>query len=280
MSWDVVIVNSKGAPAGAHSSPEGSGSEPLGDPASVRELISSVLPVDWSDPSCGLFEGEGFTIEFSIDEDEDPVTDAMLHVRGGGDPLPSIVRVCKRGGWLAIDAGDGTAIDLDNPSRAGWEAFVGFRDQVLAKARSGALDLEGAGASAEASLPGSDLFIEDGKLIQTNGNKQVVASHALSQMRNLRFGAGTRLFALVTSGIAIFLAAASKMWIATGWLSWGLTVIFGLVALVFLRAVRGQTLWFFEGGTEHSYALFGSSDEIGAFSAALRRACQEARGKR
>lgn len=280
MSWDVMIINARGVPADLETLPEDFESQPLGSAASLRELVSSVLPeVDWSDPSWGMFEGDGFSIELNIGED-DPVTDAMLHVRGSGDPLPSIVRLCKLGGWLAYDTSDGTAIDLDNPSRAGWEAFTQFRDQVIAKTRAGALDDALAGAAqAEASLPGSDLSVVDGKLIETDGDK-VIASHALSEMRNLRFGTGTRLFAAVLAVLAVVLASAAKMFIPMGWLSWTLTAILGLVALIFLRAVRGEMLWFLEAGQERSYPLLGPSEEIEAFRSGLKRAWQEASRRR
>lgn len=56
----------------------------------------------------------------------------MLHVRGGGDPLPAIVSICKSNGWVALDCSSGELISLDAPSSKSWREFQGYRDQIVA----------------------------------------------------------------------------------------------------------------------------------------------------
>ena len=127
MSWDVTILSAKHV--------DGSDAEPppLGDAGDVRKAVSSALPgVDWSDPAWGTLEGKGWSIEFNT-EAEGTVGDMMLHVRGGGDPLPAITKLCTQNGWVALDMSTGDYIELEAPSDASWKEFQGFRDSVVSQ---------------------------------------------------------------------------------------------------------------------------------------------------
>jgi hypothetical protein len=142
MSWDLSVESRSG---------------PMGTPEEIRSKIDGVLPgVDWSDPTCGFLEQDGYSLEFSIlgdegDEYEDdmegveeagetdlveerepqaPLTGFMIAVRGEGAPLPPIVDLCKTCGWALADAGSGEEIDLDDPSDDGWREFQAFRNRV------------------------------------------------------------------------------------------------------------------------------------------------------
>jgi hypothetical protein len=128
MSWDLAV-----------DSPAGS----LGPAADVRRKIDASIPgVDWSDESCGVVQQGGYSLELALmgsEEDEEqeepdpdgPVEALMISVRGSGQPLPVIVKLCKANGWTLADAGAGEEIDLDNPSDAGWREFQKFRDGVV-----------------------------------------------------------------------------------------------------------------------------------------------------
>jgi len=129
MSWDVMLFSQDPGPiTGDMKIP------PLGDADFVRARISKSLPgVDWSDPSWGILQGDGWSIEFN--QHSSGVTDAvMLHVRGGGDPIAAIVRLCKDTGWVAFDLQSEALIDLNTPSDASWKEFQGFRDTVTGTA--------------------------------------------------------------------------------------------------------------------------------------------------
>lgn len=131
MSWDVMLFKPRedapltGVVLGAGDT------EPLGAAQAVREHISRQLGnVDWANPAWGAHAGDGFSIEFNVGED-DPIQDVMLHVRGAGDALAAIVRVARPAGWSALDCSTNEVLDLDNPSRAGWEGFQAYRDRVV-----------------------------------------------------------------------------------------------------------------------------------------------------
>jgi hypothetical protein len=138
MSWDVVIFN-----FGGHPPPSGEvnfeamgetmkSKQPLGRADDVRKTVTTHLPdVDWSDPDWGLLRGDGYSIEFSV-RDEDVTETMMLYVRGGGDPVSAIAKLCKAAGWSALDTSTNQWLDPDNPSGEGWEGFQRYRDQVVA----------------------------------------------------------------------------------------------------------------------------------------------------
>ena len=76
----------------------------------------------------GLYEGEGFTLEFFVLDG--PIPFFHIDVRGGGNPLPRLARLCRANKW-AIQGVRGETVDLDLPSAPGWEAFIQWRDQVI-----------------------------------------------------------------------------------------------------------------------------------------------------
>lgn len=135
MSWDVMIFNTRGDKTPPIEQFQESDYEPLGPAAIVRRRLSELLPgIDWSDATWGIFEGNGFSIEFNVGND-DPIDNMMLHIRGGGDAVAAIVTFARPLGWSALDCSTSVFLDLDNPSQAGWEGFQSFRDKIIEKNR-------------------------------------------------------------------------------------------------------------------------------------------------
>lgn len=105
---------------------------PIGEAEMVRTQITRVLPgVDWSDPAWGILDGDGYSIEFNL-LSNGVVDGFMLHVRGGGDPVSAIARLCSASGWVALNTSSGEFMDLDHPSHESWESFQSYRDQIVA----------------------------------------------------------------------------------------------------------------------------------------------------
>jgi hypothetical protein len=132
MSWDVMVFNFGGRPPRSLDElPDDHKPDPLGSLEAVRDLISARLPdVDWSDPTWGIYENDGFSIEFNIGND-DPVDSIMLHVRGDGDPISSLLQVANPNQWTLFDCSTDQFLDPNNPSQQGWQDFQTFRDQVI-----------------------------------------------------------------------------------------------------------------------------------------------------
>jgi hypothetical protein len=131
MSWDVMIFNSEEPPPLNGEVPSDFTSISLGDADEVRARISKSLPeVDWSDPAWGQLIHSDFIIEFNFQADGD-VEGFLLHVRGGGNPLIPICKVCSENGWYPLDTSTGLFINVDDPSYQGWEGFQQYRDRVI-----------------------------------------------------------------------------------------------------------------------------------------------------
>src|SRR4051812_29134959 len=131
MSWDVMICKFAGTTPATAEEIDNENMIPLGAAAEVRNRISEILPmVDWSAPSWGILDGDGFSIEFNVGED-DPITDMMLHVRGGGDAVTAIMSFVGRLGWSALDTSTSEFLDPKKPSQEGWKGFQDFRDRAM-----------------------------------------------------------------------------------------------------------------------------------------------------
>jgi hypothetical protein len=140
MSWDIMIFNMRGKTPPTLEQLQESDFDPLGPAVEVRQRISALLSgVDWSDRTWGIFEGDGFSIEFNVGKD-DPIAHMMLHVRGGGDAIEAITRFALPLGWSALDCSTSEFLDLTDPSPAGWEGFQAYRDKIVEQYRD-----EGAG---------------------------------------------------------------------------------------------------------------------------------------
>jgi len=131
MSWDVMIFNTRGKKAPPVEQFKEDDYSPLGPAAEVRERLSASLPeIDWSDPTWGIYNRAGFSIEFNVGKD-DPIESMMLHVRGGGDAIAAVATIARPLGWSALDCSTSEFLDLDSPSQEGWEGFQAFRDRVI-----------------------------------------------------------------------------------------------------------------------------------------------------
>ncbi len=130
MSWDLIIFNTCGKAPPPLEQLQESDYEPLGPAVEVRQRIAALLPgVDWTDTSWGIYEGDGFSIEFNVDDD--PIGNMMLHIRGGSDAISALVTICQSNSWSALDCSTSEFLDLQNPSHEEWAGFQAIRDKVL-----------------------------------------------------------------------------------------------------------------------------------------------------
>ena len=142
MSWDVMVFHLRSKPQSLDDLKE-ENLLPLGIAETVRAAVSAALHdrVDWSDPTWGMYDGHGFSIEFNVGK-EDPIKDMMLHVRGGGDAIAEIMKIVVANGWTALDCSTDDFLDPAAPSDAGWTGFQSFRDKIIERSRD---DVSGEG---------------------------------------------------------------------------------------------------------------------------------------
>jgi len=126
-----MIFNFEGDPPDFEGLPDDFEPPSMGNAQAIRNAISDAIPgVDWSDPAWGMIDGDGWSIEFNH-QDTGETDQIMLHVRGSGDPVTAIVKLCKTNNWSAFDTTSGEFINLDAPSTDGWTGFQAFRDRAV-----------------------------------------------------------------------------------------------------------------------------------------------------
>lgn len=75
----------------------------IGSCAEVRAAISQCFPgTDWTDPAWGVFASPAGSIEFNLGVAE-PSVGFMLHVRASTQIVASIIELCHRNHWQALD---------------------------------------------------------------------------------------------------------------------------------------------------------------------------------
>lgn len=136
MSWDVMVFDFGGNRKPLEEMTEDDRPRTIGSVADVRAKIDAHLPgVDWSDPTRGIYIGEGFSFGFNVGDK--PETEGfMVLVRGGGDAVASLLKFAVPNGWSLLDLSTSEWIDPNDPSHAGWEGFQAFRDRALERHRS------------------------------------------------------------------------------------------------------------------------------------------------
>ena len=73
----------------------------------------------------GLVQGQGYTIEFRLGEDETAVIVVGIDVRGSGDPMPVVQRLMKVEGWKVVD------LNGHPPTTESWRSFGTWRDDAI-----------------------------------------------------------------------------------------------------------------------------------------------------
>jgi hypothetical protein len=135
MSWDVVLMKVPSNIVTVEDFPDDFSSE-LGPRSQVLLTLATVLPeLDLTDPTWGILDGDDFSIQFNIGDD-DPVDTIMLHVRGGDSAIGAIQRVCERTGWRALDMSGSGFINFAEDPAAGLRQWRIFRDRTVASLKA------------------------------------------------------------------------------------------------------------------------------------------------
>lgn len=105
---------------------------PLGRRADLIQQICEVIPTaDFSNPDWGVFDSEGFSIEFGMGSEE-VCQSIMFTVRGGGAPVPCVAALLDRLGFRAIDCQTSEFFDV-GAARASFASWQQYRDQVIGR---------------------------------------------------------------------------------------------------------------------------------------------------
>jgi hypothetical protein len=129
MSWEVLLFKS------AHSStsemPNDFRPDPIGSLEEVRKSLHDALPdIDFGDPSWGVLDGRGWSIEFSIGRNE-PVESVTLHVRGSDDAISAIRAAAEALRARVLDFSTAEFLSFDADPAAGLRKWRAFRDRAV-----------------------------------------------------------------------------------------------------------------------------------------------------
>jgi hypothetical protein len=100
----------------------------LGTRDEVVSILIKIFPDgDFTDPTWGVLDRDGYSIEFNISEEHD-ITSFMLHVRGDNRSLEAIELIHNKTGWRPMDE---ELIDFNGDPGKGLSQWKNAREQVL-----------------------------------------------------------------------------------------------------------------------------------------------------
>lgn len=135
MSWDVFVQSIPEGVQDVRDIPDDFVPDPLGPRDVIVAGIRDVFPaVDFSDPEWGHVEGDGYSIEISLNA-EDPVKSFALHVRGDTAATDAVAALLDRLGLRAFDPQSPTGIFASERSDQGFEQWRAYRDEIVAPER-------------------------------------------------------------------------------------------------------------------------------------------------
>jgi hypothetical protein len=129
VSWDIVIMDLPRSARETADIPRDFKPGPLGQRRDLIAAIRAAAPAaDFTDPSWGLIDGTGFSIEVNIGTAEQ-VDSIMLHVRGGDAAIAVITAILDRLNARALDMQTGEPFDETTAARS-LSAWRAYRDHV------------------------------------------------------------------------------------------------------------------------------------------------------
>ena len=126
MSWDIFIQQFPDGARRVADIPDTFTASPIGPRDEVIAKIRSAVPdARFDDPSWGTLEGDDYSIEFGIGDDE-ILNGVTLHVRGSDAVLPRIAAVLRTLNLRAIDSWTGEFFDPEVAphSLARWRSYI------------------------------------------------------------------------------------------------------------------------------------------------------------
>lgn len=131
MSWDIFVHD---IPADAKSFgeiPKNFKPAPIGKRSMIIDKIREVVPAaDFSDPSWGRIDGDGWSIEVNIGAGEE-CRGFAFHVRGGDAAVGVVAAILQHLNLRALDAQTGDFFVAGEDAMESFRKWRAYRDQVL-----------------------------------------------------------------------------------------------------------------------------------------------------
>ena len=137
MSWDIFAMDMPLGVRSVSEIPRDFRPGSLGSRSAVIAKIMQIVPTaDFSDPSWGRIEGDGWSIGVNIGKDED-CDSIALHVRGGEAAVGAVAGILDGLGIRAIDAQTGEFFVSGPAAIESFRKWRAYRDQVVGRAGAG-----------------------------------------------------------------------------------------------------------------------------------------------
>ena len=135
MSWEIYVQDLPADAATIDDVPNDFVPAAIGTRSEIIRKIKDVVPfADFSDPSWGKIDGETFSIEVSLGDDEN-VGSLMFHVRGDDEAAALISEILISLNMRGFDTWTGEFFDHSRAA-AGLQRWRHYRDQILSKSKA------------------------------------------------------------------------------------------------------------------------------------------------
>jgi len=131
MSWDIFVQDFPSDAKSIEDIPDDFKPGSIGKTSDIIERIKEVVPTaDFSNPAWGTIDGDGWSIEVNIDEEED-CHGFAFHVRGGDAVVGVIGAILQHLKLRAVDSESGDFLVAGPEAIASFRRWRTYRNQVV-----------------------------------------------------------------------------------------------------------------------------------------------------
>lgn len=131
MSWDIFVQDLPAEPKTVADIPSSFRPSHIGKRSEIIDSITSIIPTaDFSDPSWGRIDGQDWSIEVNLGQEED-CRSFVLHVRGGDAAVGAVAAILRRLNLRAIDSQTGEFFVAGESATESFHQWKRYRDQVI-----------------------------------------------------------------------------------------------------------------------------------------------------
>jgi hypothetical protein len=130
MSWDIFVQDLPADARSVDDIPSDFRPAPIGKRSTLIEKIKEVVPIaDFSDPSWGRIDGDGWSIEVNMGNEED-CSSFALHIRGGDTAVGVVAEILQHLRLRALDTQAGGFFTADAGAIDSFRKWRAYRDQI------------------------------------------------------------------------------------------------------------------------------------------------------
>ncbi|MAL17946.1 MAG: hypothetical protein CL667_09560 [Balneola sp.] len=128
MSWDIFVQDIPESAKSIKEIPESFQPQPVGSKSEITSRILEIVPeANFSDPAWGIIEGETFSVEINLGDDE-VVSSFAFHARGDENALIVISAILQH---LKLRAFDSNGIFTPEKSSEDFKNWKEYREFVI-----------------------------------------------------------------------------------------------------------------------------------------------------